>query len=359
MYFSIAHIFEKELSLENRSYWVDYAKAIGILLVVYGHVIHGIYKANITLPKKFYELSYSVVYSFHMPLFFFLSGMFFYRSLLKQGGIKLTIRKIDTIVYPYIIWSIIQGLTEIFLSSYTNGDSSYFEVFSLLWSPRQQFWFLYTLFFIFLLATTFFSLVPKKAAIPVFLLSILAYIYPTVMPSGFIFNYISFNLVFFTFGIVFSLYFKAEQFSNTLTLFFLTCTFIISQYYFHHTLSLTSSDKGIESLLLAFISIIFIVSLSARASLTPNKLFIFIGTSSMAIFVMHILAGSGIRIFLHTLLGIDSFSIHLLAGCIIGIFAPLLAVITINKLKIPYVFSAPVSKHIMFSYKNILVKKNN
>ncbi len=111
--------------MKNRSYWVDYAKAIGILLVVYGHVLRGLYDANILFSKEFYELSDSVVYSFHMPLFFFLSGLFFYNSLLKYGGIKLIKNKIDTIIYPYIIWSIIQGLIEVFLSSYTNGDSSY------------------------------------------------------------------------------------------------------------------------------------------------------------------------------------------------------------------------------------------
>jgi len=59
----------------NRSGWVDYAKAIGIILVVYGHVARGLYNAGIAFPEPLYSLTDSVVYSFHMPLFFFLSGI--------------------------------------------------------------------------------------------------------------------------------------------------------------------------------------------------------------------------------------------------------------------------------------------
>ena len=43
---------------------IDIAKGIGILLVVFGHLTVG--KQNV----------YSFIYSFHMPLFFLLSGLF-------------------------------------------------------------------------------------------------------------------------------------------------------------------------------------------------------------------------------------------------------------------------------------------
>jgi hypothetical protein len=64
--------------LNKREIWVDYSKAIGIVLVVYGHVAHGIYKASLPINKDVYLLIDSVIYSFHMPLFFFLSGLYFY-----------------------------------------------------------------------------------------------------------------------------------------------------------------------------------------------------------------------------------------------------------------------------------------
>ena len=57
---------------QNREVWIDYAKAIGIILVVYGHVARGLYSAGIDIPYELYVLIDSIVYSFHMPLFFFL-----------------------------------------------------------------------------------------------------------------------------------------------------------------------------------------------------------------------------------------------------------------------------------------------
>jgi fucose 4-O-acetylase-like acetyltransferase len=58
-------------NFESRINWVDYAKAIGILLVVYGHVARGIKNSGIKIPTDLYEVADSVIYSFHMPLFLF------------------------------------------------------------------------------------------------------------------------------------------------------------------------------------------------------------------------------------------------------------------------------------------------
>ncbi|MCD4694754.1 MAG: acyltransferase family protein, partial [Bacteroidales bacterium] len=49
---------------KQRFEWIDIAKGIGILLVVYGHC------QPPPLIEKF-------VYAFHMPLFFFISGFLF------------------------------------------------------------------------------------------------------------------------------------------------------------------------------------------------------------------------------------------------------------------------------------------
>lgn len=329
--------------MHHREYWVDYAKAIGIILVVYGHVARGIYNAGIEIPFELYLLADSVVYSFHMPLFFFLSGLFFYNSLLKKGGVGLIGSKIDVIVYPYIIWSIAQGVIEAFLSAYTNGEVAYSEVFTLLWSPRAQFWFLYALFIIFCVAMVIFSIFSKKMAIVVFGLSIILYLYPTILPDYLVFRFISDNIVYFVLGIIFSIYFSSAKLSKPIIVGFFFTGFIIFQFIFHDFLSLTYLDRGVVSLLLACISIFFVVSLSSWVALKPNNFFIFIGTSSMAIYLMHILAGSGVRVVLDTVMGVDSFVIHLIFGCFMGLFLPMLALMIINKLNISYLFSAPIS----------------
>ena len=54
---------------ENRILWVDAARGIGMMLVVLGHAISDTTMDNPLLSRLFY-----FIYSFHMPLFFFISG---------------------------------------------------------------------------------------------------------------------------------------------------------------------------------------------------------------------------------------------------------------------------------------------
>lgn len=340
--------------MKNRESWVDYAKAIGIILVVYGHVARGLYNGGIDFSVAYFELFDSVVYSFHMPLFFFLSGLFFYKSFSNKGGIKLIFSKVDTIFYPYVIWSVLQGGVEVLLSNYTNGDVSLVEVSSLLWSPRAQFWFLYALFSIFILSSVVYSLVSKRFTIPIFICSVILYLYPSVLPQGFIFGFISSNFVFFVLGVVFTMHLKVEHFSSWSALLGLALLFVVGQWFFHSYLSYKYTDKGVESLLLACVSIAFVVSMSLLFSRANYKFFAYIGSSSMAIYLMHILAGSGSRVILSKVFGIDSVVIHLAVGCLVGVMAPLIALFLIDKLKVKYLLSAPVSSVAINSYNKLL-----
>ena len=54
-------------ALRKRVPYVDIAKGIGIVLVVMGH-------NDFSLISPF---AHKLIYSFHMPMFFFMSGMFF------------------------------------------------------------------------------------------------------------------------------------------------------------------------------------------------------------------------------------------------------------------------------------------
>ena len=289
-----------------------------------------------------------------MPLFFFLSGVFFCRSFSKKGGVKLVFSKVDTVFYPYVIWSLLQGGIEVYLSNYTNGSVSLVEVFSLLWLPRAQFWFLYTLFAIFALSSIVFSLISKRLTILVLACSVILYLNPTYLPESFIFLGIPSNFVFFIFGIAYKIYVKTGEVYSRGILLGCALLFILSQWFFHGYLSYNYTDKGLESLLLAVISIAFVVSISFYLTRINCKWFAYIGYASMAIYLMHILASSGSRVILSKGFGIDSLIIHLVVGCLLGIVAPLFALLVINKLNIKYLLSAPVSQWATNSYKKLL-----
>ncbi len=76
---------------KERVFALNAAKAVGILLIVIGHVFHdqGVYA--------------QYVYSFHVPLFFFLTGVTFSRG--KSGFWKFLIRKILRLLVPFYIFA--------------------------------------------------------------------------------------------------------------------------------------------------------------------------------------------------------------------------------------------------------------
>lgn len=77
--------------MEKRNQVIDMARGLGILLVVLGH--------NPLIWKDSGEW-YRIIFSFHMPLFFFLSGTVFN----SQKTIKETIAdKIDGLLKPYVV----------------------------------------------------------------------------------------------------------------------------------------------------------------------------------------------------------------------------------------------------------------
>jgi fucose 4-O-acetylase-like acetyltransferase len=125
---------------------LDIAKGFGILLVVVGHCLDGLiasgfFPSSLAWPA----LTAFLIYLFHMPLFFVVSG---HLASGKHRPAGATLAKlIPTIVYPYFLWSILEGLALVYLSKYTTSHEPISALFKILWIPIVPYWFLYALFF--------------------------------------------------------------------------------------------------------------------------------------------------------------------------------------------------------------------
>jgi fucose 4-O-acetylase-like acetyltransferase len=342
-------------SAGRRDAWVDYAKAIGIVLVVYGHVARGVYNAGIPMNTAFYERVDSIIYSFHMPLFFFLSGLFFFNSLQRRGPAALVANKIDTILYPYVLWSLIQGLTEVWLSEYTTDNATLSEVLSL-WDPRVQFWFLYALFLVVLTAVLVYRSAARPLLAAVLVASVVAYVYQDRIPSALHSDYVVKNFVFFALGVWFSTVRDRVKRHAGRWAAAGVIAFVAVQYVFHVELGLVYTDKGLASLLVATVSILAATSVSMLLARTPAPWVLALGGASMAIYVMHILVGSGARIVLAHFLGVQDAGFHLLAGCMAGILLPILVLRLSGRLGIRGLFEAPTRLSAEACYRRLAVK---
>ena len=68
----------------DRVDWIDGAKGVMIVLVVFGHAWRGLHSAGLIAPDLFAAVD-ARIYAFHMPVFFALSGWFFLPSLDRQS----------------------------------------------------------------------------------------------------------------------------------------------------------------------------------------------------------------------------------------------------------------------------------
>ena len=66
-----------EANPNRRDLSLDAAKGVGIILVVIGHAWRGLDSAGMIGNPNLFRIIDTLIYNFHMPLFFLLSGMTF------------------------------------------------------------------------------------------------------------------------------------------------------------------------------------------------------------------------------------------------------------------------------------------
>src|SRR6478735_8668431 len=145
-------LFNSQKVLSTSRYpWIDYVRGISIILVVYRHVFEGL--VNVGIGSISYPvLKYTNIFffSFRMPLFFIVSGMFVTLSLSRKGIRSYINKRFDTIFYPLLIWGTIHITLQLLFSKYINAQRTPFDYINLIINPRQieQFWYLNALFFV-------------------------------------------------------------------------------------------------------------------------------------------------------------------------------------------------------------------
>lgn len=121
------------------------------MLVVFGHVIMGIRKWG-GIPTFEYPLE-KFIWTFHVSLFFFLSG-YVYKITQKWKSKGTRTRfiayKFIKVAVPYFSISIFYILINS-LTAKTNTSFSVTDIFSLWKTPVAQYWYIYALFMLLLL----------------------------------------------------------------------------------------------------------------------------------------------------------------------------------------------------------------
>jgi fucose 4-O-acetylase-like acetyltransferase len=139
---------------KNRDLFLDIAKGLAIILVVVGHVVQG------SSPNFDDLLWFKVIYSFHMPLFVFLSGAvaaIAFKSDKVKEGVSAALQQTKTriakamvrLLLPFIAWCLINELI------YHHSESVMSALVLAFRRPDTALWFLLAIFYCIVLEELF------------------------------------------------------------------------------------------------------------------------------------------------------------------------------------------------------------
>lgn len=126
---------------------IDIVKGIAIILVVFGHLLQ--YSIKPSGADFFENLVFKIIYSFHMPLFIFVSGYLLAFSLKRRNIYDTFKSRIRSLIVPYVAWVLIDIIVYLLKIIIENQQLSIIELIKLpirmlIISPNI--WFLFTLF---------------------------------------------------------------------------------------------------------------------------------------------------------------------------------------------------------------------
>lgn len=172
---------------------IDWLRGFAAFLVILGHsiIIYPINLHNVVWCKCLYD----IIYSFHMPLFFAIAG---YCYSIKQSYRAYITKKIKRIGLPFVFFAFVEIIPRFLFIELVNNkeDVGTLAVNNILYGGH--YWFLYTMFMVFLIFPLIEKLFEKNAFITtllVFLLGCNAQFFPIILCLRWTLYYMVFFLI--------------------------------------------------------------------------------------------------------------------------------------------------------------------
>ena len=326
--------FTAEPSTKTRDLSLDVAKGLGIILVVIGHAWRGLDSAGMIGNPDLFRVIDTLIYNFHMPLFFLLSGMTYESWALKRPFPEAAISRVTRLLWPLALWSYIFVGARIAAGDAANTQVSGWQNLAFFpLPPRDHFWFLWALFLQHLAVLALIRAVgrPLGAATWAALAAIviLGSSFTPVGLNPWTFGALTYAGAFLT-GLALGPTGLPAKGAATVAL--AAVVFIALQAASFHLPKalLTSQILGIV-LSLAFLALVR--ASCAQGSGAALRLLAFLGVSSMGIYLAHTIFSAGVRVVLSRLT--QDLSLHMVAGTLAGIIGPLVIYAVIRRIGRP------------------------
>jgi fucose 4-O-acetylase-like acetyltransferase len=320
--------------MASRGLSLDVAKGLGIILVVIGHAWRGLDSAGMIGNPDLFRVIDTLIYNFHMPLFFLLSGMTFEAWALKRPTPEAAFSRVTRLLWPLVLWSYLFAAARLAAGDAANtqasglGSLAFFPL-----PPRDHFWFLWALFLQHLAVLALIRAVGRPlgtatwAALAVAV--ILASSFTPVGLNAWTFGALTYAGAFLT-GLALGP--TGLPAKGALAFALAAAVFIglqLASFHMPESL-LTRQVLGIV-LSLAFLALVRVACLSGTGA--SLRLLAFLGVSSMGIYLAHTIFSAGIRAVLGRFT--SDLTLHMIAGTLIGIIGPLIIYAIIRRVGRP------------------------
>ncbi|UWR22985.1 acyltransferase [Sulfitobacter sp. S190] len=168
----------------QRVHAIDSAKGIGIVLVVFGHAWRGAATSGLLPDTPLYHAVDRAIYAFHMPLFFFLSGLLFLDAVQSRAFTQVVRSRVVRLLWPMALWSwLFFGLRHL-AGNAVNSPVSLDEFPLIPLPPYEHLWFLWSLFGLQVLGLLIFWMHPRLREPPVYrtVATVLALVIAALIP---------------------------------------------------------------------------------------------------------------------------------------------------------------------------------
>lgn len=313
---------------------LDVAKGVGIILVVVGHAWRGLDTAGMIGDRHLFEVIDRLIYNFHMPLFFILSGMTFQAWALRRPVGEAALSRVTRLLWPLVLWTYLFAAARLAAGDAANArlDGWHNLAFWPL-PPRDHFWFLWALFLQHLAVLALIRLVTGPLSAPVWAaLAALALAASSFIPFGLhewthgAFTYASAFLTGLAMGGI------AWRPKGAFAFVVAAAGFVglqLLSFHIPHVL-VTRQLLGIA---LSLLALAMIHLLCGRRRTLDLRLLAGLGLFSMGIYLAHTIFSAGARAVLGRFT--QDLSLHMIAGTLAGIVGPLIIYIVIRRVGRP------------------------
>lgn len=325
-------------AVHERFGFVDIGKGIAIVLVVIGHALRGLVQANVVAEGPVVRAVDGFLYTFHVELFFVVSGLMIVRSADRASLGAYARDRIARLGWPYLVWAPFQHVVQSLAPS--NHPQRLVDVWRVLYEPPMQFWFVAALLIQLLLFGALWKLGVGRIGFLVF--SMVVYLGFAYVPLGWSVLYrVCEHLPYLAVGALIG---RVDVLRRIRDMPPFAAAAIALSGFAWIALAVQRGVSEDRSLVLALGLLgsgaaLALSSLLARSSLAPALLVL--GERSLEIFVAHTIATAGTRVILLRVAHVTDPTLHLVLGIAAGILAPLILHRIATRLGWRFIFEWP------------------